>query len=111
VLRVDINNTGMVKALALPTPVHRVLDPSGRRRIQADRAIRRLVLCEPAIRVAGLIAREQVDQIERLIDQDRVDEALNLGTQQLAAAALERSDGALGVPLAIAFSSPFRCRD
>jgi hypothetical protein len=62
------------------------------------------VLCEPAIRVAGLIAREQVDQIERLIDQDRVDEALNLGTQRLAAAALERSDGRWESPA----PSPFR---
>ena len=56
-------------------------------------AIRRLVLYEPGVNVAGLIPADQVDRIERLVEADRLEEALNVGTQQLAAAGLVRSDG------------------
>ena len=56
-------------------------------------AIRRLVLYEPGVNVAGLIADDQIERIERLVDEDRLEEALNIGTQQLASAGLVRSDG------------------
>lgn len=56
-------------------------------------AIRRLVLYEPGVSVAGLIPPEEVHRIERLVEEDRLEEALNIGTQQLAAAGLVRSDG------------------
>jgi pimeloyl-ACP methyl ester carboxylesterase len=40
-------------------------------------AIRRLVLYEPGIKVAGLIPDDQVDRIERLVDEDRLEDALS----------------------------------
>lgn len=56
-------------------------------------AIRRLMLYEPGVHVAGLIPAEQIDRIERLVGENRLEEALTAGTEQLAAAGLVRSDG------------------
>jgi pimeloyl-ACP methyl ester carboxylesterase len=56
-------------------------------------AIRRLMLYEPGVHVAGLIPAEQIDRIERLVGENRLEEALTAGTEHLAAAGLVRSDG------------------
>jgi pimeloyl-ACP methyl ester carboxylesterase len=54
-------------------------------------ATRRLVLYEPGVGVSRLVPDDQVERIERLVDDGRLEEALNVGTEQLDAAGLVRS--------------------
>jgi pimeloyl-ACP methyl ester carboxylesterase len=45
------------------------------------------------VHVAGLVPPERVERIEQLVERGRLEEALNVGTEQLDAAGLVRSDG------------------
>jgi pimeloyl-ACP methyl ester carboxylesterase len=58
-------------------------------------APRRLVVYEPGVRVGGLVPADEIERIERLVEQGRLEEALNAGAEQLDAAGLVRSDGPL----------------
>jgi pimeloyl-ACP methyl ester carboxylesterase len=56
--------------------------------------VRRLVLYEPGVRVAGLIPAAEVRRMEELIGAGRPKEALELAIRQLDAAGLVSADGA-----------------
>lgn len=59
--------------------------------------IARLVLYEPGVRVAGLIPSAQIQRLDELVESGRLEEALDLGIEQLDAAGLVRSHGPQGL--------------